>query len=164
MKKAIFTGPPFSGKSTLVKKLRKIYPSLEIKELDEMLIELNDGDWPEEEKYRNQVLIPKVIDNIINKDENFIFFTTYISPSDIRKAKNAEFLFCQFNCPREVLISRNVDDDKGRQQEMDRNLEYQTEIREMGLVDKEIDCSKTLEDMVKVISELLNLREYNDKR
>jgi len=154
MKKAIITGPPFSGKSTLVKKLRELYPRFVFRELDELLIEMNGGIWPDNETYRNGILVPKVIDEVINSKDRFIFFTSYISPKDIKRAKRKGFLFFQLSCSRKVLIDRNVNNEVGRQKEMDRNLRYQSEIRNIGLVDKELDCEKPTENLIESLSDI----------
>lgn len=155
MTKVIITGPPFCGKSTLVNLLREGYPHLVIKELDEMLIETNGGNWPVDEPYRNEFLVPKVIESILLSNENFLFFTSYISPEDVLKAKEKGFRLIQLVCPRDVLIRRNAKKDEGRQYEMDRNLEYQSEIKNLKLVDKEIDCNKNLDEVLKELMDFL---------
>jgi hypothetical protein len=153
--KAIITGPPFCGKSTLVGLLRTSYPHIVVKELDEMLIGLNGGKWPSDEPYRNGILVPRVIENVLSKDDDFLFFTTYINPESIQYAKDKGFSLIQLLCSREILVRRNIKNDESRQHEMDKNLEYQLVIKNQKLVDKEIDCSKSPEEIIKVLMDFL---------
>jgi dephospho-CoA kinase len=157
MKKAIIIGPPLCGKTTLVKLLRESYPNLVVKELDEMLIELNGNVWPADELYRNGVLVPKIIKGILSEDSDFLFFTTYISPEDIHKAKKNGFLIIQLTCPREVLVSRNIKNNKISYHEMDRNLGYQVELMNNKLVDIALDSSNSPKEIISGLATYINL-------
>jgi dephospho-CoA kinase len=146
--KTIILGPPFVGKSTIVRYLRENYPSVLVEELDEGLIRLNGGVWPSDEKFRNEVLLPKVIEEVINSTHEVIFFTSYISIEDIEKAKRMGFNVLQLYCDKEILISRNIKKDMSRQSEMERNIKYQDLLIQEGLADRRLEANGEVKDIV----------------
>ncbi len=155
MSKVIVVGPPFAGKSTLVRQLRTDYPDVVVMELDEMLIEENSGKWPTEEQHRNHVLMPKLIGGVIASDQDFIFVTTYISPEHIREARSKGDVVVQLTTEPSVLISRNVERDTSRQSETQRNLEYQQALQDENLVDVKIDASMPTTKIARQLVDLM---------
>ena len=56
--KAIIIGASLSGKTTVIRELRKI-SKIPISEIDEKLTEMNGGTYPADSNYKNNILAPK---------------------------------------------------------------------------------------------------------
>jgi hypothetical protein len=152
--KTIIVGPPFVGKSTLVQYLRQNHSDFIIKELDEMLIDANKGAWPTDESYRNNILLPSIIRQILLQD-NLLFFTSYISPKHIKRAKISGYIIIQLYLNKEYLIKRNVLHDHSREVEMTKNLIYQNEIWDKKLIDHRVNVSLSIPEIAKQLIGLL---------
>lgn len=154
--KAIVIGASLSGKTTLIKYLvSKIY--LPILEMDGELTRVNGGEFPMEEKLKQEVA-SKVINEIFNK-ESMLFFTNtdYFSDRDLIEAKEKGFKIVQLKVVLEELEKRNRNrvGNEGYQdmsQWLSEMVEYQNKIYERGLVDFEIDATQSVE---KVSEDLL---------
>lgn len=158
-KKAIIIGPPLVGKTTLVNYLRE-HTNFLILELDEELFKLNNGTWPADEEYRNKVLVHKVVDDIKIMDK-VIFFTTYFSIDDLKKAKENKFKIIQLMLDKSELIKRNAErmQNKGEldaAEALKENLKLQDDINNAGVFDKIIYTNKPVED---IASEIINFLE-----
>ncbi len=152
----IIIGTSASGKSTVIKELRNNGYTL-IKEIDEELMQLNGGKFPQTAELQHEVLAPKVIQNVLNMD-NIIFFTNtdYFTKQDLEEAKKRGFTIMQLVVPLEELEKRN----KYRMENNGYNdlsiyfegmLRYQMEMRNLGLIDKELDGTLPVEEIIKQI-------------
>lgn len=148
--KAIIIGTSLSGKTTLIRLLRT-KTNLPISEMDEELTLLNRGKFPSDYKLKYEIVAPKVINKILNREE-IVFFTNtdYFTIKDLSHAKKLGFKIIQLQLSLEELIKRNESrmknegyDDMG--QWLEGMLEYQAEIKDAGLVDKDIDANKSTE-------------------
>ena len=63
--KLIILGPQCSGKTTLTKFLRSENPDLPILEEDELFMELNGGEYPQDIEYKEKTIRPKLEEKII---------------------------------------------------------------------------------------------------
>lgn len=151
--KVIIIGPSLSGKTTLVKELRKNNCPL-VSEIDEELTTLNKGEYPLDIDYKNNILLPKVIKKVLNQ-KDIIFFTNtnYFSENNLKKAKNLGFKIIQLNVDYQELLNRNSNRVKTENYQdsslwLKGMLAYQKNIQEKGLVDKIIDANKPLPEII----------------
>lgn len=157
--KVIMVGPQLVGKTTLVRYFRA-HTDLPVLELDEEIMRLNNGVWPKDDNYKNQILVPKIENDIKNR-KNSIFVTSYFSKENIKDAKQNGFKVIQLELGIKKLKNRNVyrmkhegydDASKWFQQ----NLRYQKQIQKEGLVDKMIYTDKAVEKVAREIIKFLN--------
>jgi len=160
--KVIIIGTSLSGKTTLIRLLRT-KTSLPISEIDEELTTLNGGEFPSDHNLKHQIVAPKVVKKILNQ-EAIVFFTNtdYFFVKDLNDAKKLGFKIIQLQLSLEELIKRNESrmknegyDDMG--QWLEGMLEYQSEIKDAGVVDKVFDANKPTEtiaeELIKYIGE-----------
>ncbi|HUD06604.1 MAG TPA: hypothetical protein VMR34_01835 [Candidatus Saccharimonadales bacterium] len=67
-KKLIVLAPSLGGKSTLMRYLRE-HTDLVIAEMDEEVMKANNNTWPTDDDYKNKILVPKIVKEIIKKDK-----------------------------------------------------------------------------------------------
>lgn len=157
MTKTIIIGVSLSGKSTTIKHLRaKIKEP--ILEIDDELERLNGGSYPTDLEYKNKVIAPKIIKDILGRD-NIIFFTNtdYFSIADLENAKENGFIIIQLDLKLDRLIKRNEHrvkyegyDDLSKW--LEGMVKYQENIREKGLVDKVINTDKPAEQVAEELA------------
>lgn len=158
--KAIIIGPPLVGKTTTINYLRS-NTSLPILELDEELVKLNNGDWPNDEEYRNKVLVHKVVDDIKNMD-NVVFFTTYFGVDDLKKVRQDGFKIIQLMLEKDELLKRNTarmqsKSENDATKDVENNLRLQNDIKNSGVIDRTIFTNKPVERVVSEILESLGI-------
>ena len=157
--KSIVIGSSLSGKTTLVRYLRS-HTKMNVKEMDEMLTELNDGNFPQNLKHK-EALASKVIQNVLNQ-ENIIFFTNtdYFSQEDLRLAKTLGFKIIQLNISLRKLKIRNTQRIENEKYDdmtpyLTGMLNYQKEISKSGLIDKVIIADQPAELLAKSLLDYL---------
>lgn len=157
--KAIIIGPSLSGKTTLVRYLRK-NTDFSIAEIDEELTRLNKGEYPSDDKYKHEVLAPQVIDSVLDED-NILFFTNtdYFRVEDLKTAKNRGFKIVQLKLDLEELERRNklrVEKEgySDLSQWLKGMVDYQRKISEQGLVDLTLDASLPTEGIANDLFEV----------
>lgn len=159
--KAIIIGTSLSGKTTLVRYLRT-NTKLPILEVDEELTRLNNGVYPTDNKYKHTILIPQIVEDILNRD-NIVFFTNtnYFTPSDLKNARSKGFKIVQLWLDLNELQKRN----KFRMENegypdvsewLSGMTEYQTEIKQLGLADLVIDANLPTEEIAKKLMPLVS--------
>ena len=149
--KSLIIGTSLTGKTTLVKYLRDNL-HMEVQEIDEELIRLNGGTFPEME-HKNNVLIPKIKQEVLNKDK-IIFFANvhYYTPEDVASARQRGFKIILLSIDRGELEARNqhrVENEGYKDQSpwLDAQLQRQKEIEDGGLVDRVIETNRPVEDI-----------------
>ena len=160
--KAIIFGTSLSGKTTTIRYLRK-NTKYNISEIDEELMKINGGVFPENAKQKHHVLAPRVIKQILSSN-NILFFTNtdYFSDQQITNAKRLGFKIIQLSVPLDELVKRN----RGRVENggyddlscwLDGMVQYQDHIFKQGFVDQRIDATKStsqiVEDLLDYLSE-----------
>ena len=104
--KAIIIGASTVGKSTLIKHLRG-NTHLILDEMDDMLTRMNDGIYPKDGDYRHKVLEPKMVKEVLRKDNTVFFTNTNIfSVDDLKKSKELGFMIIQLVLSREEMERR----------------------------------------------------------
>ena len=141
--KIIVLAPSAGGKSTLMRYLRH-HTKLNVAEMDEEIVKANNNKWPSDDDYKNQVLVPKITKEIIEKDE-VTYFTSYIPIHLVQKAKDNGFRIILLNLSLEQLIARNTErmksegyDDASRWFEI--QLKGYKELQDAGLIDEVFDA------------------------
>ena len=145
--KAIVIGTSLSGKTTIIRQLRLV-TKIPVSEMDEELTRLNGGNFPTDSNYKHNVLVPQVIESVLNKDK-IIFFTNtdYFTFDDLQKAKQSGFKIIQLVLDRELLNKRNEQRIRNEGYEdlskwFDGMLKYQKLLEKKGLVDNVIQAGQ----------------------
>jgi hypothetical protein len=126
--KTIVIGASLSGKTTLASH----FP---------MSIDIN-------EEYSDNV--PKIIDETLNKKDVLFFINTdYIMLDDLRRAKSLGFKIVQLELTLSELQKRNTNPDLN--QWLEDMIDYQNELKKIGLVDKSIDATLPVEQIAKLL-------------
>lgn len=148
--KAVIIGTSLSGKTTVIRYLRE-NTQLFIKEIDEELTTLNGGSYPNDDVYKHTVLAPKIIAKVL-ESEKILFFTNvdYFTPENLFAARQKGFKIIQLYVDKEELNKRNkyrIENDgyEDHSQWFDAMLQYQTNIKDKGLVDTVINTQKPVE-------------------
>jgi len=151
--KVIILGPQCSGKTTLVRYLRKYDASLPITEEDEAFARINGGTYPADISRKENVLRPRLEQEIRNA-ENIIFVTSYCNPVLLGELKSKGYKIVQLTLDKVKLLERNKDRMKkdgydDARQWLDENLIFHQEVLSRGLVDKVIDVDRPVEIIAK---------------
>src|SRR5690606_19211877 len=93
-RKMIIIGSSLADKTTIVRRLRQVV-DWPIGEIDEEILNRNNGVWPEME-YKNTVIVPAIIEEVLRAD-SLVFFTNtgYFSIDDLAMAKKRGFMIVQ---------------------------------------------------------------------
>ena len=151
--KIIILGPQCSGKTTLKKYLQEQDPTLPLVEEDELFTELNGGEYPQDIEYKENILRPK-LEEKIRKSENLIFLTSYCDRRLLKELKSKGFKVIQLVLGMEEFNRRN-DTRMKEQGYADANtwakdiFSFHQEVRDNGLVDKEIDATLPIGEIAK---------------
>ncbi|PIQ73151.1 hypothetical protein COV58_04015, partial [Candidatus Roizmanbacteria bacterium CG11_big_fil_rev_8_21_14_0_20_36_8] len=136
-----------------------------VAEIDEELTKLNNGDYPTDDKYKHEVLAPKVIENVLARDEILFFTNTdYFTVDNLKAARTKGFKIVLLSLNLNDLIKRNETRVKEEgysdlSQWLEGMVEYQTKIEKLGLVDIILDASLSTE---KIASKLLEIGKRTD--
>ncbi len=160
--KAIVIGSSLSGKTTIIRYLRS-HTNLVISEMDEELTRLNSGTYPSDDDYKNNVLAPKVIKEMLNQDILFFTNTDYFKVDDLKIVKRNGFKIVQLDLDLSQLEERNEQRVKNEgysdlSQYLEGMVRYQEEMKEKGLIDKIIRTDKPVEE---IVEELVNVLKQN---
>lgn len=143
--KLLVIGPQLSGKTTLVRHLRK-HTNLTVSEIDEEILSANDGVWPDDNIYKDEVLVPEIYKRIAEQ-EDIVFFANYFAPlSQVQIFRDAGFTVVLLELPYEEMLRRNKQrvEQEGYEdatQWLMGQLENHKDILEAGLVDKTLDAT-----------------------
>ena len=159
MNKLIILGPSAGGKSTLMRYLRE-HTDLHVMEMDEEIVELNDGKWPTDDEYRNTVLVPKITKKIIAKDK-VVYLSSYVPDDLAKEAKEKGFKILLLDVGLEQLKKR---DDKRIKEEkyesvagyFDVQLKGFERLKKKELIDTVIDGHRPTEQIAEHIVKLAN--------
>jgi adenylate kinase family enzyme len=155
MYKLIVIGASTSGKSTLMRYLRR-HTDLVVTEMDEEIVKLNKGKWPTDDDYRNTVLVPKITEKIIGMDE-VVYISSYVPDELAEDAKRKGFTIASLEVSLEQLKARNAKrmrEEKYRSVAayFDMQLNGFKRLKDKGLIEKTIDGHKTTKEIADEIS------------
>ena len=103
--KIMILAPSAGGKSTLMRYLRE-HTDLHVAETDEEVVKANNNEWPKDDDYKNNVLIPKTTNEIISRDE-VIYLMKDIPEPLLRKARSNGFKVIVLKLTLDQLLERN---------------------------------------------------------
>lgn len=158
--KALIIGTSLSGKTTLIRYLRA-KTDLSVLEIDEELTRTNGGTYPIDNIQKREVLIPKIVKDILDRNE-VVFFTNtdYFTVEDLKHARKDGFKIIHLSLDLEQLQKRNESRVKSKgysdlSQWLEGMVHYQTTMCEAGLVDKVIDANQSTENIANELLEYL---------
>ncbi len=155
--KLIILAPSAGGKSTLMRYLRQ-HTDLHVVETDEEVVRANSGEWPSDDAYKNEVLIPLTINEIISRDQ-VIYLMKDMPIELLRKAIKSGFKVIVLKLSKEQLLNRN----KKRMTEegyddaaewFDGQLQELDLFDKEGLVDRRIDGDLSTEEIAQEVTKL----------
>lgn len=155
--KIIVLAASTGGKSTLLRYLRD-NTDLEIAEMDEEIIKSNDNEWPADDDYKNQILVPKIITGILEKN-SVVYLASYVPDNQLLQAKRLGFKIILVDLSIEELNRRN---EARMKQEGYANatpwLQVQIDtfnrLKKDNIVDEVIDGNQTIEKLSDQIKKL----------
>ena len=153
--KLLVIGSQLSGKTTLARYLRK-HSTEPVFEIDEEILKLNNNEWPEDNKYKDNVLIPKIYKSMASKG-SVIFITKSAFPaSTLNQFKRASFKIILLRLSRSEISRRNEHRMKHESYAdatpwIDGQLANHEDILAQGYIDDEIDASQSTEDIANAL-------------
>lgn len=153
--KIIVIGASLSGKTTLVRYLQS--QNINCSEIDEEITILNGGSYPTDIDKKHLELVPKIITDILSRPDVLFFTNTdYFTLEDLRKAKTTGFKIYQLDISLAELIKRNkvrveVEKYEDMTPWLEDMVDYQNELKKIGLIDKSIDATLPTEKIAKEI-------------
>lgn len=104
--KLFVVGVPCSGKSTVAACLREEF-GLNAVDVDDQILRLNQGVWPSDLETKNEVLLPKVLNEALEIDE-VILFNSYLFPSHAALLREAGFRILLLEVPEAEIRRRDA--------------------------------------------------------
>jgi predicted ABC-type ATPase len=158
-KRLIILAPSAGGKSTLMRYLRD-NTNLPIFEMDEEIMSANHNEWPSDNQYKDDVLVPKIVQAIIEKPEA-IYLASYIPEDLLETARAKGFRIVLINISLHELMNRNKKRmDKEKYADSTPWLQLQLDsfdsIVEKGLIDTQIDGHQDTETIADEIIAITN--------
>jgi adenylate kinase family enzyme len=155
--KIILLAPSAGGKSTLMRYLRE-YNKLHVVETDEEVMKANNDVWPNDNDYKDRILLPTIADKVIKQDE-ILFMGSYIPSELLRKAKENSFKIVLLQVPMDELKKRNVKriSEEGYDDSspwIEGQLENYRRLSQEGLIDNTIDGRQSTHDIAEEIIKL----------
>jgi GTPase SAR1 family protein len=143
MSKVLILGTQLSGKTTLLNYLRQ-HSKIAVTEIDEEILKRNDNIWPKDLAYKENVLVPQIVNDIVQKDD-VVLFASYLSKPLIHRLKQNNFKVIILEISRDEITKRNSvrtanekKDDTSRW--MVGEIELQEDLETEGIVDDYIDA------------------------
>ncbi len=135
------------------------HTDLEIAETDELVMEANNGAWPDND-LKNNVLVPKTTLEVISR-QNVIYFASFVPDELIIKARASGFKVLVLSLPHDELLRRNKQrmKDEGYQDAepwFEIQLSTYERLSDQGLVDEVIDAKKDVKSLSEQIVSLVN--------
>ena len=136
------------------------HTDLHVVETDEEVMKANNNVWPKDNDYKDQVLLPRVTNEIIEQD-SVLFIASYIPTELLRKAKERGFKIVILQLTLEELKRRNA---KRMNKEsyddatpwLKGQLEDYQRLSQEDLVDNTIDGHQSTSQITEEITKLIN--------
>lgn len=158
MQKLIVLGPPLTGKTTLAKQLQT-RTSIPVLDFDDELKKRNHGKYPAHYPDLNEKLKAAVIADVLTRDE-VIFFAFEIPVPDLQKLRRDGFVIAQLKADMDTLRQRNEkrlreEPDNDAFRYVEKNLKYQSEIKDIGLIDVTVNSVQPIDRVREEIEYLI---------
>ena len=156
--KLLVIGPQLSGKTTLVRYLRQHTSEL-VYEVDEEILKSNDNVWPEDNSYKDKVLIPKIYNYMAAKKEVIFFINSAFPVTILHQFKDHGFKIVLLKLSRSEISRRNKYrmEHEGYEDAMpwiDGQLNNHQNIINQGLIDQVIDATLSTNEIAETIVSL----------
>lgn len=157
--KIIILGAQCSGKTTLARYLRHLDQSLPIIEEDELFVELNGGQYPQDLEYKEKTVRPQ-LDERIRESDDIIFLTSYCNLVLLQELKSKGFKVVQLFLSQEEFKKRNekrmreegYDDASVWAKEI---FNFHDQVKSEGWADMTVDASQSVEKVGKEILDFI---------
>ena len=104
-KRLIILAPSAGGKSTLMRYLRD-NSDLPVFEMDEEVMRANGNEWPRDNDYKDKVLVPQIVKNILEKPR-VVYLASYIPEDLLEIARTKGFKVILIAVSVDELLKRN---------------------------------------------------------
>ncbi len=160
MPKLIVLAPSAGGKSTLMKFMRE-HTDFNIREMDEEVVKVNGGKWPDDNDFKDQVLVPKIVKEIL-AEASVIYLASYVPEDLILEARNKGFKVTLLDVSIEELSRRNkermgIEHYADASPWLQLQLDTFTRLKAAGLIDKVIDGHASTKDIASAILDYVGL-------
>lgn len=139
-----------AGKTTVAKYLR-MNTNFNVVEIEDEILKLNAGRWPKDDHFKEEVLIPQILEQICAMPE-VIFFENHMSVERTVQLKKAGFSVVLLKVSRDELLRRNQRriekegyDDASKW--IDSEIENASELERHKLIDASIDGESSTEEV-----------------
>jgi hypothetical protein len=153
--KTFIIGAQCTGKTRVAAYLREQTTGFDVVEMDDEIRELCDGEWPDDDVYKEEVLVPQVLGRVSLR-ENVVFFENHMSVERTQLLRRAGFLVIMLEVQREELLRRN-----GRRMAeegydsiapyLDSELSNMDELRAHGLVDHVVSGEQPIDQVAQQV-------------
>lgn len=155
MMKIILLAPSNGGKSTLMRFMRK-HTELNILEMDEEVMKENGDKWPADNNYKDLVLVPKIVERILDED-NVLYMASYVPEELLIRARVSRFKVLLLDVSIEELNRRNkqrmtTEDYADASPWLRLQLDTFNKLKDKELIDMVIDGGSSTKDIAAVIS------------
>ena len=160
MSKLILLAPSAGGKSTLMRYMRE-NTDFNLREMDEEVLKENDNKWPDDNDYKDRVLVPRIVKKIIGEDD-VLYLASYVPEELLVKARNSGFRVLLIDISKEELDRRNkerTDDEHYADASPWLQLQLDTfdKLKNKGLVDETIDGHSSTKEIASAISNYITV-------
>lgn len=158
-KQLIILAPSAGGKSTLMRYLRE-NTDLPVFEMDEEVLSANGNKWPDDNDYKDNVLVPLIVEKIIDKPEA-VYLASYVPDDLLKEAHTKGFRVVLINVSLAELIKRNkkrmeVEKYADSTTWLQPQLDSFNKLAEKGLIDTHIDGHQDTASIASEIKALAN--------
>lgn len=80
--------------------------NLNVREMDEEVMKANNSKWPNDNAYKDNILVPRIVSEIIAEDE-VIYLASYVPEQQLKQARDNGFKILLLDIPLEELKLRN---------------------------------------------------------
>lgn len=148
-------GAPCSGKSTVAAFLRDEFRVNAI-DVDDEILRLNDGVWPSDLDTKNEVLLPRVLNEALQM-ESVVLFNSYLFVSHAAQLREAGFRILLLEVPEEELrrrdASRFAKEGWTNIEWFDWHQSVISELRAHGFIDQVIPGDQEVRAVARAISD-----------
>lgn len=132
------------------------HTDFKVLEMDEEVMKENGDKWPDDNNYKDQVLVPKIVNRILDEDD-VLYLASYVPEDLLIKARNQGFKVLLLDVSMKELIRRNKERIDSEQYAdaspwLQLQIDTFTKLRDKGLIDKVIDGHPQTKDIALAIS------------
>ncbi len=128
--------------------------------MDEEVMSVNGNKWPDDNNYKDNVLVPKIVKKIISKSEA-VYLASYVPEELLDEARSKGFQIAQINISLVELVRRNqmrmeIEEYSDSTPWLQLQLDSFNKLAEKGLIDTHIDGHQDTASIASEIKALAN--------